>query len=60
MKTYEFEGYLVTTDEELTGFIRCWEVTIEQAEIIEDGNCNISIIEDDLVIKTEEEEIIIE
>lgn len=37
MKTYNFGTHWVTTDEELTGYIDCFDVTEEQAILIEEG-----------------------
>jgi len=37
MKTYNFGTHWVTTDEELTGYIDCFDVTPEEAVLIEEG-----------------------
>lgn len=37
MKTYRFATHWVTTDEELTGYIECFDVTPAEVEAIEAG-----------------------
>ena len=37
MKTYNFGTHWVTTDQELSGYIDCFEVTLEQTLLIEEG-----------------------
>lgn len=57
---YNFGTHFVTTDatltaEEAVGLINSWEVTIEQAELIEDG-ANLVVTEEILLINDEPSE----
>jgi len=49
MKTYNFGGYFITTDEVLEGYISVFEVTQEEVNLIEHG-ANIAIENDILII----------
>ncbi len=44
MKTYNFGTYWITTDEELTGYIECFDITPEQKAII-DAGANIEVVD---------------
>ena len=52
MKVYYFGTYFVTTDEELSGYTNCFDITAEQAVLIEQG-ANLEIIDDKLLINGE-------
>lgn len=53
MKTYNFGTHWVTTDEELTGYIDCFDVNPEEAVLIEEG-ANLQVGETgDLLIEPE-------
>lgn len=53
MKTYQFEGFFVTTDEDLSSQnpLAEFEVTAAQAEDIESGAI-LQVVEDELIIET--------
>lgn len=52
MKTYNFGTHWVTTDEELTDYISCFDVTPEEAVLIEAG-ANLEVVDDTLMIEPE-------
>jgi hypothetical protein len=54
MKTYNFGGYFVTTDEILTGFIDSFDVTPEEIVLIELG-ANLEVIDGELNIENSAE-----
>lgn len=57
MKTYNFGTHWITTEEVLTGYIECFDVTSEEAILIDEG-ANLESVEgvlqiDDLTTPTE-------
>lgn len=52
MKTYNFGTHWVTTDEILTGYISCFDVTPEEAVLI-DAGANLEEIDGTLAIEPE-------
>lgn len=52
MKVYYFGTYFVTTDEEVSGYIDCFDITPEQEILIEQG-ANLEVINKELFINGE-------
>ncbi len=52
MKTYKFGTHWVTTEEELTGYISCFDVTPEEVVLIEEG-ANLEEVDGSLLIEPE-------
>jgi hypothetical protein len=56
MNTYNFGTHWVTTEEILTGYIECFDVTLEEAESIDNG-ANLESVDGVLNIDTSTEQI---